>query len=184
MFESIKNFFRDKRLKTDASDTPTGFIPLEQIKTADVVIDVEEPGFDQLKEDILAWGRNNRIKVNIFFIDFRKLGKDELLMTSIQTTIIKKELNWYGLPPKEKVSMLTEGLHDLYISMLDNTDFTADYLSKCSKAKFKIGRHSYTGNPFDFVLTTGQTGENLKADLRSNSREVFAAIADLLTKIS
>ena len=76
MFESIKRFFRDRKLRKYASDLPTGFLPMQQIHSVNVVIDVEEPGFDLLKEDILAWGRSAGLKVNIYFFDFRKLGKD------------------------------------------------------------------------------------------------------------
>ena len=93
MLEPLKDFFRKRKLKKYISTEPTSLLPLSKIKTANVVIDVEEPGFDVLKEDILSWGRSEGIDINIYFFDFRKLGKDELLLTSINTTIIKKELN-------------------------------------------------------------------------------------------
>ena len=79
MFEAIKRFFRDRKLRKFASDIQTGFLPMDKIQTVNVVIDVEEPGFDILREDILAWGRTTGLKVNIYFFDFRKLSKDELL---------------------------------------------------------------------------------------------------------
>ena len=178
----IRNYLRRRRLQRDASSVPTGFVPLADISTADVVIDVEEPGFDELKEDILAWGRSNNIKVNIFFIDFRKIGKGELLLTSIQTTILKKELNWYGVPPQEKASLLAEEGRDLFISLIDNGDFPIEYLSKCSKARFKIGRKRFDGDAYDMVMT-GECTPEMKASLCSDSRKVFAAIAEFLTKI-
>ena len=115
MFDQILNIFRKGKLKKFASDVPTSLLKLSEIKTANVVIDVEEAGFDQLKEDILLWGRNNGIKVNIYFFDFRKLGANELLLTSIQTTVIKKELNWFGMPPIEKVApLLSEYEQEIY----------------------------------------------------------------------
>ena len=88
MFDSILKIFRRKRLEKFASNVPTGFLPLSAISSVNVVIDVEEPGFDQLKDDILAWGKQVGLKVNIYFFDFRKISKDELQLTSIQTTII------------------------------------------------------------------------------------------------
>ena len=96
MFDSILKIFRRKRLDKFVSKVPTGFLPLSAISSVNVVIDVEEPGFDKLKDDILAWGKQVGLKVNIYFFDFRKISKDELLLTSIQTTIIKKEvLNFF-----------------------------------------------------------------------------------------
>ena len=57
MFDSILKIFRRKRLVKYASDVQTGFLPLSAISSVNVVIDVEEPDFDKLKDDILAWGK-------------------------------------------------------------------------------------------------------------------------------
>ena len=178
MFGLIKNFIRRKRIEKYASDVPTGFIPISEIRTVSVVIDVEEPGFDVLKEDILAWGRSLGVKVNIYFFDFRRLGKDELLLTSITNTILKKELDWVGTPDPGKLTQLFEEQSDLFISMIDNSDFPIDFLTRCAKARFKVGRHEYDGHPFDMVLLGGET-----AELRSEARQIFASITEFLTKI-
>ena len=163
MFEALKEIFRRHRLKKYASDIPTGFIPVERIKTANIVIDVEEPGFDVLKEKILAWARTHEIKVNIYFFDFRKLGQDELLLTSISTTIIRKELNWFGAPSAQKTEALFNKPCDLFISMVANSDFPIDYVSKCVKARFKIGRFGYKGHAFDMIFS-GAAAEELRGD--------------------
>lgn len=178
MFETIKNFFRQRKIKKYISDVPTGLLPMSEISTINVIIDVEEPGFDDLKEDILSWGRSIDAKVSIYFFDFRRLGKDELLLTSITNTLLKKELDWVGTPDISKVTPLLEDKSDLFISMVDNSHFTIDFLTRCTKARFKIGRRWYEGHPFDMVLTGGET-----ADLRSDARHIFAAITEFLTKI-
>ena len=178
MFGLIKNFIRKKRIAKYSSDVPTALLPMSQIRSAIVVIDVEEPGFDELKEDILAWGRATGVKVNLYFFDFRRLGKDELLLTSIQTTILRKELDWTDAPDVKKVTHLLEEQSDLFISMIDNGDFPIEFLSKCAKARFKIGRKGFDGHAYDMVVTGGET-----AELRSDSRKIFAAIREFLTKI-
>ena len=178
MFDQILKIFRKRKLKKFASDVPTSLLKMSDIKTANVVIDVEEAGFDLLKEDILTWGRNNGIKVNIYFFDFRKLGTNELLLTSIQTTVIKRELNWFGMPPIEKVAPLIYENSDLFISLICNDRFPIRFVSNCSRARFKIGRYEYDGHPYDMILAGGET-----TDLRSEARQIFAAITDFLTKI-
>jgi hypothetical protein len=178
MFDIIYRFFRNRRIRKYVSDIETGLIPLSSIKTANVVIDVEEPGFDVLKEDIMAWARNTGIKVNIYFFDFRRIGKDELLLTSITNTLLKKELDWTGMPDLTKVAGVIEEKSDLFISMVDNGNFPIDFLARCSKARFKIGRYEYDGHPYDMILAGGET-----TDLRSEARQIFAAITDFLTKI-
>ncbi len=178
MFDPILNIFRQRKIKKFISDVPTGFVPLTDISTVNVIIDVEEPGFDLLKEDILAWGRLHGLKVSIYFFDFRKLGKDELLLTSIQTTIIRKELDWIGTPDFAKVGALVYEPSDLFISMVDNSNFPIEFLAKCAKARFKIGRCGYEGDPYNMVIVGG-SGE----DLRSNSLEVFKAITEFINKV-
>ena len=178
MLDPILKFFRKRRLKQYASDIETGFLPLSKIQSASVVIDVEEPGFDELKEDILAWSRTTGIKVSIYFLDLRRLGKDELLLTSITNTILKKELDWLGTPDLTKISPLLEEPCDLFISMVDSSKFTVDFMSRCAKARFKIGRHEYDGHPFNMIMAGNET-----VDLRSEAKQIFAAITDFITKI-
>jgi hypothetical protein len=142
------------------------------------VVDVEEPGFDTLKDDILAWGRSRGIKINIYFIDFRKLGKEELLLTSIQTTILKKDLDWLGYPGKDKINYLTSEATDLFVSLLDSDIPAIDIISKCANARFKIGRKGYEGHAYDMVIS-GAPNE----DLRSDSRLILKAMIEYISRI-
>ena len=151
---------------------------MKNISSVNVIMDVEEPGFDLLKADILSWARQEDLNINIYFFDFRRLDKEELLITSIQTTIIKKELDWIGTPEISKVMGLLGEKSDLFISLIDNGDFPIDFISKCVKARFKIGRHEYAGHAFDMIISGSQT-----ADLRSDSRLIFGAITEFLQKI-
>ena len=178
MFDSIKNIFRKRKIGKFISNVPTGLIPMKDISSVNVIMDVEEPGFDLLKADIMSWARQAGLKINIYFFDFRRLDKEELLITSIQTTIIKKELDWIGTPEISKVTGLLGEKSDLLISLIDNGDFPIDFISKCTKARFKIGRHDYPGHAFDMIISGSQT-----ADLRSDSRLIFGAITEFLQKI-
>jgi len=178
MFESILKIFRKKRLARYASKVETGIIPLSAISSVNVVIDVEEPGFDKLRDDIIAWGKQVGLKVSIYFFDFRKISKDELLLTSIHTTIIKKDLDWIGMPEFSKIGNLLYEPSDLFISMVDNGDFPIEFVSKCAKARFKIGRCGFEGHVYDIVISGNPT-----EDLISESRKIFAAIKEFLTKI-
>ena len=179
MFESVKNFFRRRKIRKYSKAVSGGILPISEISTANIVIDVEESEWDALKEDILSWARSNGIKASFYFFDFRKLGKNELLLTSIQTTVARKDLNWFGMPAYDKVSSLIEDQSDLFISLVDSADFPVDFVSKCSAARFKIGRKAYPGHCFDMVCSGKQTDS-----LKSGSCQVFAGIVELLGKIS
>lgn len=178
MFDKIKSIFRKRKISKFVSDVPTGLVPLSEIKNVNVVLDVEEPGFDNLRAQILDWGRKAGVKLNIYFLDFRKLDKTELLITSIQTTIIKKELDWIGTPDISKVIGLIGEKSDLFISLIENGNFPIEFISKCAKARFKIGRCGFPGHAYDMVISGSQT-----ADLRSDSGKIFNAIVEFLNKI-
>ena len=179
MFEAIKNFFRRRKIRKLSKAVPTGLLPLSEISSVNVVMDVEETEWDALKEDILAWGRSKGLKIGVYFFDFRKLGKNELLLTSIQTTISRKELNWLGMPPYDKVAGLIEEQSDLFISLVDSSYFPIDFVSKCAAARFKIGRRAYSGHCFDMICS-GRPCEGL----RSGGRDVFAGMVEFLEKIA
>lgn len=178
MLNYIKKIFQNRKLKKYISKEKTSLLPLSEIKTAKVVIDVEEPGFDLLKKDILDWGRVTGIDIEIYFFDFRKLGKDELLLTSINTTVIKKELTWFDMPDPHKVKALFSEKSDLFISMVANGDFPIEFVSKCARSRFKVGRYPYDGHAYDMIMEGSAIEE-----LRSDSREIFVAITEFLKKI-
>ena len=77
-----------------------------------------------------------------------------------------------------KVSSLIDEPSDIFISMIDNGDTPIDFLSRCSKARFKIGRHDYEGHAYNMIVS-GSSGE----DLRPEARDIFAKIKEMLTKI-
>lgn len=178
MFEFVKNFFRRRKIRKFASQIETSFLPVEAISTVNVVIDVQETGFDQLKEDLLSWGRRKGIKVNVYFFDFRKLKKGEQLMTSIDKTFLRKELSWIGTPSLGKAAPMLMEESDLFISLIDNGDFPIDFISKCVKARFKIGRFAYEGDAYDMIFHGGA-----REELRGDVCRIFEGLTEFLEKI-
>ncbi len=156
MFDFIKNIFRKRALKKNSNTLESGLMPLSQISTAAVLLDVEDSTYDQCKDAVNSFFRNLGIKVDIYYIDFRKLGKEELLLTSIQNTILKKECNWYGVPNQTKLERLTakdETRYDLLINLVDFYDFSLEYMIKTSTAKFKIGTFKMDGPTYDLIIS-------------------------------
>ena len=77
-----------------------------------------------------------------------------------------------------KVIGLVGEKSDLFISLIDNGDFPIEFVSKCAKARFKIGRRGFPGHVYDLVITGNQT-----EDLRSDSRRIFEAMTDFINRI-
>ena len=118
MFDFVKNIFRKSALKRHASTVPTEILPLTKIKSYVAIIDVEDPSFDTCKSTIMNYFRGMDINGAVFFQDFRKIGSEDRLITSIQTTITKKDLDWLGRPNKYKMGVLEERAPDVFISLI------------------------------------------------------------------
>ena len=176
MFDFIKIFFRKNSLKKHSSTVPTGIVPLSEIRSYVAIIDVEEPSFDACKTAIMNFFRSHNIKGSVFFQDFRKIGSEDRLITSIQTTITKKDLDWIGRPSRYKLNVLEEQAPDLFISLVKNPDFAIEYMARTSKARFKIGRTQMSGNLFDLVISD-------PAGKEISQMDSFTVIKSYLTKI-
>ena len=176
MSNFIKDLFRKRSLRKHSSVVPTGIMPLSKIHSYVAIIDVEDQSFDTCKTAIMNFFRAHNIRGCVFFQDFRKIGSEDRLITSIQTTITRKDLDWIGRPSRYKLNVLEEQAPDLFISLVRNPDFAIEYMARTSKAKFKIGRAQMSGNLFDFIVCDPE-GKNV------SQLECFTAIKGYLTKI-
>ena len=175
----IIDFLRNRSLKKHGSQVHTNITPLTDIRTAVTFIDVEDTSFDECKKDIMAFYRENGIKGEIFFFDFRKISDTERLITSITNTVLKKDLNFYGKPAREKLDLMLEAKPDLFISLINKDDYPIQYMATCCEAKFKIGRKQLPGDIFDLVITDQENpeGKSMPED------EIFKSVKEFLAKI-
>ena len=163
-------------MKRHASTVPTGILPLSQIKSYVAIIDVEDTSYDTCKTSIMNFFRSLDIRGSVFFQDFRKIGSEDRLITSIQTTITKKDLDWMGRPSKYKLGVMEKEDPDLFISLIKEPDFAIEYLTKTTKARFKIGRKQMDDNLFDLVISD-PAGKNI------SQLESWGVIKNYLGKI-
>ena len=176
MLGFIKNIFRRRYLKRWGSASATGLMPLSRIHSAAILIDAEDKDCDDCKAAVLAYFRNKGIKANIFFFDFSKKSEEDLQITSLNNTILKKDLNWCGRPSRDKMMQLRQSCDELFISLIDNDSFPAVFMAACSPAKFKIGRTKIGSNCFDMVFENPPAGG-------VSQKEAFNAIVDFLETI-
>ena len=172
----VKELFQRYSLKKSASKEPTGLLSLKAVRSAVAFIDVEDSSWESCKNALMAFFREHGIKGDIFFFDIRRIEKGERLITSINTTVLKKDLNWYERPSPEKTRIMLEGEPDLFISLLPRANYPLEYMVRCSRARFKVGREQLPGNVFDLVVKD-------PADRRLNQAEAFAEISNFLTRI-
>ena len=172
---SIKEWLQQRSLRRHRSGVPTGIMPLDKVRTAVILIDVEDPSFDECKLAIQNFYRDTGIKGDIFFLDLRKLIESERLITSITNTVLRKDIDFLGRPSKQVTDQLNSFEADMFISLVDRDDFTLEYLCACCNAKFKIGRRELRGSIFDIVF---------RAEDGASQLDVFNSMKPWLQKIS
>lgn len=161
----IRNYFRERALRSFRSRRPTGLVPIGQVRSASVLLDAESPGFAECQAAVSEFFRSRGIKGQFFFLDLRPLGKKELLTTSITNTFLRKDLDMFGIPAREKLDRLAQDEPDLLLSLTDRDDFPVECIVCRSTARFKVGRRQLRGNPFDLVVS--DNGEEKVSQLRA-----------------
>lgn len=146
----LKEFCQRYALSKGASLEATRLLPLSKVRSAVAFIDVEDTSFNECKLAVQALFKDYGIKGDIFYFDFRKLIQGERLITSITTTVLRKDLNWFGKPSKEKVQLMLQGEPDMFFSLVKTPSFALEYMAACSRAHFKVGR--YDSPVFDLVF--------------------------------
>lgn len=175
----IIDFLRQNSLKKHGSKVPTGITPIKDIRSAVAFIDVEDTSFDACKNALMTFFREYSIKGEVFFFDFRKLNDTERLITSITNTVLKKDLNFYGKPSKEKVNVMLAAQPDLFISLINKDDYPIQYMASCCEAKYKVGRKQLPGDIFDLVVCEQDSEEGTSLP----EAEIFKSIKELMLKV-
>lgn len=177
MIDIIKSFLRHKAIKTYRSRFKSGFMPIGRMKSAAVILDVEDPAYEECKNVVTSFFKANGIKVEFYFMDLRRIAKDELLLTSIPNTVIRRDLNWYEMPSVDKLESLMQvesGRYDLLVSLVPHSYFPLEFMVKISTARFKVGIAPLKDNPYDMVVSCTE---------QTNCIDMFNEIKNYLLKI-
>lgn len=176
MIDFIKNIFRNRCLRRNACVTATCLTPLSRIGSAAIFIDAESGDSDICKTEVLSYFKTKGINAEVFFFDFRKRSKEERQEPSPEDTLFREDLSWYGRPAGDNADRMLRSRADLFISLIDNTDFPITYIAGCSGARFKIGRIQLPEHIFDLVVEDS-------ASRSLSSEEAFREITKYLEKI-
>lgn len=186
----LTTLLRKGRLKKYSSRVPTGLLPLKDIRKALVVVDGTEPGCLGYADRMKAFLEGYKIETSLIYIDLRKISKDMQVFVAGEEVITRKDVTWYGMPRMKRKGLLFSGETDLLVNLRDSSDFTGDFISRTSGARFKIGSSAYPGNPFDLVVSGKSSGEeelpeegSASASVEKRTRERVDAICNFLNQI-
>ncbi|NOU18916.1 MAG: hypothetical protein HOO91_15280 [Bacteroidales bacterium] len=71
----------------------------------------------------------------------------------------RNEVNWYGKPLIPFVDQFCRVEYDILIDLSLVEQFPIRWISSLSRSKFKVGSHSYVGNPYDLIINVDNKKE-------------------------
>lgn len=140
----------------NASTAPTRIIPLQELGKVTVLVDMDADA-DFVSMDIKKFFGEHDIPVQILNLQ-------------------KWDINIFGMVKKVKLKEMYDWDADLFISLAGPENFTAEYASRCSRSRFKIGRYDLKPDVFDIVIA------NREHQL-PRQQVAFATIVEYMKKI-
>lgn len=153
MIDPISFLARKIALRKHISTVPTGLIPLKSIHRVTMLVDGMDTDSDSLRGMARRYFSSRGISLNTVFLQ-------------------RSEVNWHGLPKHPDISN-----PDLFLSFVTTESFTADYIARCSTARFKVGRRQLDGDVFDVVIADPE------GQLFPLQTKAFETVAELLSKV-
>ncbi len=166
--------FGNSRLKKDASDIHTEFLPLGDIRSAVVVVDGAAGKVEECVEQVEKFCKENKIALRLMYIDLRRYNSKTWPPSDPAKTLVKRDLNWYGRPNPLKVAQILSSPADLYVCLYVGEEYCVRYISSSVRARFKVGPSEYRNDPFNIVVSPAGT---------SDAEALFLKIRDLLVSV-
>ena len=172
-----------RQLKKWGYSAERGFVPFSKVRRAIVLFDVQDAEFDECQRVAGEYFKEKGIEMKPFFLDMGKHGKDDIIVTGVKTTILRRNLSFCGTLPAGMIEEVRSSEADLCIC-LAHSDCTAvrSFLG-IVRAPFCIGVMDYTGAPYSFVLSPAENGKDSVQVNFHDSLRCLRSICDYIEKI-
>ncbi len=159
-----------------------GFVPLRELRRAIVLFDVEDAEYDECRKMAEEFFSRSGIAFKPFYLDLGKHRKDDIILTDIKRTVLRRHLGFCGTLPKPIIEELISGPADLFICLAADSRPAVRCFCGIVPAKFCIGVCDYAGSPFNMVFSGGSADDNAKSAFH-DSAKCFQSITEYLPKV-
>lgn len=177
----ITNLAVRHQLKRHGYTGEHGFVPMSEVERVIVLFDVEDVEFAECQKIAGDFFAEAGIEFRPFFLDMSRHDKDEIIVTGVKTTILKRNLAFGGTLPQEIIGELEAEPAGLFICLVDNCCPAVRCFSGIVPAKFCIGREDYDGAPFSMTFT--EPGKDSIQVNFHDSAKCLRSILNYLSKI-
>lgn len=166
-FVETARFFSIRRYRSKAH---TGFISLQKVNCAVVLIDADEQDAQNCADFVNAFFARCNIKVNVFAFTAAKPP------VSIKgaTMLARKDLKWFGRPKISSKHPSVDVGEDLLVNLVGSGLWGADWVASSSSAKMKVGRVQPRKDIYDLLILNSEG---------FTQSEVFKQVGGILIKV-
>lgn len=156
MASFITRYFRNKQERIHMASRTPQFKSPDKMQSGIVLFDFEHT-FPEAERMISAWAHKYGIRLTIVYFSSKTVQ-----CNNADVFIGRKDISLLGIPSLEKVGPIIDSECDLLISAIESPSYPAEFVFKCSKAKFKIGLYHCKNHYLDLtVITAKDTESNL-----------------------
>ncbi len=179
----ITNLALKRQIKKYGYPAQRGFVPFSQLRRAIVLFDVQDAEFDECQRVVGEYFKEKGIEMKPFFLDMGKHGKDDIIVTGVKTTILRRNLSFCGTLPEGMIEEIRSTRAELCIC-LAHSDCTAvrSFLG-IVPVPFCIGVMDYPLSPYSFILSCAESEKDSVQVNFHDSLRCFRSICEYLEKI-
>ncbi len=131
------------------------FFNFNTAKTVGVLF-TYDPETEKAVEALMTFVSKNYISGRaIGYYPDKKLPEN-LTSSPLRQYFCKPDVNWYGKCVNPEAVSFVEQEFDILVDFNLTDEPVMHYLAKLSMSRMKVGRRAYPGNPYDFILSTGE----------------------------
>lgn len=167
----VREFFVRRQLKSDGFKGERYSVALSRVKRCIILFDVLDAEFGKCTEIAEDFFRSHGIELKAFYLDMGKHGKDDIITTGVKTTILKRNLNIFGILPQEMIEELVSDPADIYICAANNTLPVTRCVNGIVPAPFCVGLADYPGSPF-FMVFGNSDEDNIQVNFHNSAERL------------
>ncbi|MEA4868165.1 MAG: hypothetical protein EOM61_02555 [Bacteroidia bacterium] len=148
----FKEYIQKKALKKLDGTRISRYVSVENIESVGFIFNLEEENIlDTIKKLVEILDKRD-IKFKALAINRQNITNVSQMLDYRITVLNSKNFKYADVPQKSEIEFFTKAEYTTFIDFGANYSFANEYISKASRAIFKIGRVNYQDNPYDLLI--------------------------------
>ncbi|MDP3451774.1 MAG: hypothetical protein Q8R90_02355 [Bacteroidales bacterium] len=169
-----KEILQRRAVKKIDNERVVKFFSLPDVRSAAIIFDINEENIIDTIKSLIEIVDKKGVKFSAVAVNFSKFPYPTEFLDHRIFVLNRFDVNHIGLPKYSKIEEFVNYNFNLFIDFSPEYNFTFDYITRSSRASFRVGRCNYQNSPYDLSLENTQD---------NSSRNFLNSIIHYLTSI-